>query len=55
VRPTKVKLQLKYVREQSLLTDLKIIFLTLLGVVRLRTYKQISIEVSTSPATITSS
>jgi lipopolysaccharide/colanic/teichoic acid biosynthesis glycosyltransferase len=33
IRPTKVKLQLKYVREPSLLTDLKIIFLTLLTVV----------------------
>jgi lipopolysaccharide/colanic/teichoic acid biosynthesis glycosyltransferase len=33
IRPTKVKLQLKYVRERSLLADLKIIFLTLLTVV----------------------
>jgi hypothetical protein len=36
IRPTNVKLQLKYVRERSLLTDLKIIFLTLLTVVWLR-------------------
>jgi len=34
VRPTKIKLQLKYVRESSMKTDLKIILLTLLAIVR---------------------
>ena len=34
IRPTKLKLQLRYVREQSLWTNLKIIFLTLLALVR---------------------
>jgi lipopolysaccharide/colanic/teichoic acid biosynthesis glycosyltransferase len=34
VRPTKIRLQLKYVRESSLATDLKIILLTLLAIVR---------------------
>jgi lipopolysaccharide/colanic/teichoic acid biosynthesis glycosyltransferase len=34
IRPTKIKLQLKYVRESSLITDLKIILLTLLAIVR---------------------
>jgi pyruvate dehydrogenase E1 component alpha subunit len=34
IRPTKIKLQLKYVRERSLITDLKIILLTLLAIVR---------------------
>ena len=29
IRPEKIRLQLKYVREQSLLTDIRIIFLTL--------------------------
>ncbi len=33
IRPTKLKLQLKYVYEQSLLTDLKIILLTLLAII----------------------
>ena len=33
IRPTKLKLQLKYVYEQSFLTDLKIILLTLLAVI----------------------
>jgi lipopolysaccharide/colanic/teichoic acid biosynthesis glycosyltransferase len=33
IRPTKLKLQLRYVRQQSFLTDLKIIFLTLLALV----------------------
>jgi len=33
IRPTKLKLQLKYVYEKSFLTDLKIILLTLLAVV----------------------
>jgi len=36
IRPEKIKLQLKYVRERSLWTDLEIIFLTLLKIVRLR-------------------
>jgi lipopolysaccharide/colanic/teichoic acid biosynthesis glycosyltransferase len=34
IRPTKLKLQLKYVRERSFLGDLKIIFLTLLAVIQ---------------------
>ena len=34
IQPTKVELQLKYVREQSLLTDLKIIAYTLLKIAR---------------------
>jgi lipopolysaccharide/colanic/teichoic acid biosynthesis glycosyltransferase len=34
IRPTKVRLQLQYVRDKSLVTDLKIILLTLLGMVR---------------------
>jgi lipopolysaccharide/colanic/teichoic acid biosynthesis glycosyltransferase len=34
IRPTKIKLQLKYVRSASLLTDLKIIFLTLQALLR---------------------
>lgn len=34
IRPTKLRLQLKYVREQSFFTDLKIIFLTALAVAR---------------------
>jgi len=34
IRPTKIKLQLKYVQEASLLTDLRIIFLTFLTLVR---------------------
>jgi lipopolysaccharide/colanic/teichoic acid biosynthesis glycosyltransferase len=34
VRPTKLKLQLKYVREQSFVTDLKIILFTVLVVIR---------------------
>lgn len=33
IRPTKLKLQLKYVNEQSFLTDLKIILLTLLAII----------------------
>jgi lipopolysaccharide/colanic/teichoic acid biosynthesis glycosyltransferase len=33
IRPTKLKLQLKYVRERSLLVDMKILFLTLLAMV----------------------
>ena len=33
IRPQKLKLQLKYVREQSFLSDLKIIFLTIKAVV----------------------
>ena len=33
IRPTKLKLQLKYVYEQSFLTDLKIILLTLLAII----------------------
>ena len=49
IRPTKIKLQLKYVRESSLITDLKIILLTLLAIVRpksqaVREIKQISIS-----------
>jgi lipopolysaccharide/colanic/teichoic acid biosynthesis glycosyltransferase len=36
IRPTKLRLQLKYVRQQSLRTDLKIIFLTLLALVNPR-------------------
>lgn len=34
IRPTKLKLQLKYVRERSFVTDMNIILLTLLAVVR---------------------
>lgn len=34
IRPTKIKLQLKYVRERSFWTDIKIIILTLLAIVR---------------------
>jgi len=34
IRPTKVKLQLRYARSQSLWSDLKIIFLTLFALVR---------------------
>jgi len=34
IRPTKVRLQLKYVRERSLWTDLKIIFLTFQALLR---------------------
>ena len=34
IRPTKLKLQLKYVRERSFWVDLKIIFLTLLAIVQ---------------------
>ena len=34
IRPTKIKLQLKYIRESSLMTDLKIILLTLLALLR---------------------
>jgi lipopolysaccharide/colanic/teichoic acid biosynthesis glycosyltransferase len=34
IRPTKLKLQLRYVRERSLWTDLRILFLTALAVVR---------------------
>ncbi len=34
IRPTKIRLQIKYVRERSFLTDLKIIFLTLLAILR---------------------
>ena len=49
IRPTKIKLQLKYVHESSLITDLKIILLTLLAIVRpesqaVREIKQISIS-----------
>ena len=33
IRPTKLKLQLKYVYEQSFFTDLKIILLTLMAVI----------------------
>jgi lipopolysaccharide/colanic/teichoic acid biosynthesis glycosyltransferase len=33
IRPTKLKLQLKYVYEQSFLTDLKIILLTMLAII----------------------
>ena len=33
IRPTKIKLQLKYVKERSFWTDLKIIFLTILTVI----------------------
>jgi lipopolysaccharide/colanic/teichoic acid biosynthesis glycosyltransferase len=36
IRPTKLRLQLRYIREQSLHTDLKIIFLTLLAILRPR-------------------
>jgi len=36
IRPTKLKLQLRYAREKSLLTDLKIIFLTIFALVRPR-------------------
>jgi len=34
IRPTKLKLQMKYVREQSFWVDLKIIFLTLVAIVQ---------------------
>ena len=34
IRPTKIKLQLKYVRERSLITDLNIILLTLQAIVK---------------------
>ena len=34
IRPTKLKLQLKYVRERSFFTDMKIIFLTMLAVIQ---------------------
>jgi lipopolysaccharide/colanic/teichoic acid biosynthesis glycosyltransferase len=34
IRPTKLALQLRYVHEQSFITDLKIILLTLLAVVK---------------------
>lgn len=34
IRPTKIRLQLKYVRERSFLTDLKIIFLTVLAILK---------------------
>lgn len=34
IRPTKLKLQLSYARDHSLLTDLKIILLTLLAIIR---------------------
>jgi len=34
IRPTKIRLQLKYVRERSFFTDLKIIFLTVLAVLK---------------------
>ncbi len=33
IRPTKIKLQLKYVRERSVWTDIKIILLTLLAII----------------------
>jgi len=36
IRPTKLKLQLRYARERSLFADLKIIFLTLLAIVKPR-------------------
>jgi lipopolysaccharide/colanic/teichoic acid biosynthesis glycosyltransferase len=38
IRPTKIKLQLKYVEEHSFLTDLKIIFLTILTIVTKKRY-----------------
>jgi len=34
IRPTKIKLQLKYVRERSFLVDLKLIFQTLFAIVK---------------------
>jgi len=34
IRPKKIELQLKYIRERSFMTDLRIIFLTLLAVIR---------------------
>lgn len=34
IRPTKLKLQMKYVRERSLWMDLKIIFLTILAIIQ---------------------
>jgi len=34
IRPTKLKLQLKYVRERSIWVDLKIIFLTILAILK---------------------
>lgn len=38
IRPTKLKLQLKYIREQSIVTDIKIIFLTLLAIAMPRSW-----------------
>lgn len=34
IRPTKIRLQMKYVRERSFFTDLKIIFLTVLAILK---------------------
>lgn len=34
IRPTKLKMQLRYIRQRSFLTDLKIIFLTALAILR---------------------
>lgn len=34
IRPTKLRLQMKYVKEQSFLVDLKIIFLTILAIIQ---------------------
>jgi len=34
IRPTKLKLQLRYVKERSFLTDMKIIFLTILKIIK---------------------
>jgi lipopolysaccharide/colanic/teichoic acid biosynthesis glycosyltransferase len=34
IRPTKIRLQLKYVRERSFFTDLKLIFLTVLAILK---------------------
>jgi len=44
IRPTKLKLQLKYVREQSIFTDLKIILLTVLAVIRPQSRKVVAIR-----------
>jgi lipopolysaccharide/colanic/teichoic acid biosynthesis glycosyltransferase len=34
IRPTKIKLQLKYVQEQSFITDIKLIFMTLFKIIK---------------------
>lgn len=41
IRPTKIKLQLKYVNERSFWTDLKIIFLTILTVITKKRFVEV--------------